>query len=266
MKNYLFANIEDKQLNSKFISIIFEFSSIHLNFKNHLFEDYDYFNNILFDLKLKFPNKQFFLYCHNIEMVLAAKNNKFIPHYCFTNDGLKNNLTLLNLMEQDIEAEVFWILDEKILNYSVDECLSWIQNTNRAICPTFSGNLINTNILNFEKIREHVMILHHKFSNPLFKKEEHLHVSNWEYNSYVFQQNNTIYFGNIILGMFGDIYVEDLNTIDKTNIKSLLKNNSCQKCDFFDKCKERGIGYIINSLNLNGCISYKLLNGTSNEE
>src|ERR1700693_6133534 len=124
MKNFLFINLWDESLGDELLDIIPQYRSIHLNLINHSKESSEYYEKLFATIKKHInPEEDVFVYCHNIESVNAAKDNGFFVHYCFLNDSLSEHNDFFKSMKKDLNAEVFWILDDRILNYPLDSCM-----------------------------------------------------------------------------------------------------------------------------------------------
>lgn len=265
MNNYVFINSYDNILNKCIFEKYKHYNSIHINFidsnSNNL--NYEYYDNIFSLIRKGFINNEIYIYAYNIKMAKAAKKNNLLIHYCFKNSNLSIKDDFFKLMEKDLNSEVFWILDNNILDVEIFTSISWLKDLNRAVCPYFSGlltNQIDTN--DHEKIRDYIKNIHTYFKNPLFFKEKSLTTTNWNFNEYIEQKNNVLYSKKLIMGIFGDIFVDNSedSSIQKINLKTLLRTKDCSSCSYLENCKERGIGYIIYSLKLKGCCSYKLFN------
>lgn len=259
MNQYLFLNFLEYEYNLELLDKIKQYEQIHINFcdKNlHLNKMQD----CLKTLKQSCKAKELFLYCHSFEQIKLAQSLGIKIHYCYLNDSVLINNEFHQKAQQDKEAEIFWILDNNILSQEIDKFKEVLTNWARPVCPTISGILLNDLNADYESLRQWLKNLHSEFKNPLFQKELSLEVSNWSFNDYMYVQKDKTSCGKLIMGVFGDLLLPQNADIDLINLTTLLKTKDCRGCDYFDYCKHRGIGYIINKLNLNGCISYNLFN------
>lgn len=256
MKNYLLLNLQNLELTRELLSVIKDYSSIHLNFlnPNYPFENYC---SIFSLIRNNNQNSELFVYAHNLDCINAASKFNIVPHYCFLNDAISIKNDFYLSMMNNSEAETFWILDDHILKFDFKITANWLKELNRSICPSFSGNLVSgLAIKNHEKLRLYVKNILNEFHNPLFTKEVSLPFSSWKDNHYINNSDLTIH--EFVLGIFGDLIVSSKDKIEHINIKTLMKNKHCQNCQHLDKCSTRGIGYIMSKLKLDDCCSYNL--------
>lgn len=256
MKNYLLLNLQNLELTNELLLLIKDYKSIHLNFskQHYSYEEYSY---IFSSIRNNNKDIELFVYAYNLDCIKAALEFNINSHYCFVNDAIFMKDDFYLSMMDNSEAEIFWILDDRILNHDLEKIVDWLKELNRPICPSFSGNLLsNLTIENHEKIRIFIEQVLSKFKNPLFEKELSLPVSSWKDNHYI--NNSDLIIQEFALGIFGDLIVSPVDKIEHINIKTLMKNKNCKNCQYLDKCSTRGIGYIMFKLKLDNCCSYDL--------
>lgn len=195
-------------------------------------------------------------FCFNNMQIDFAKNNSFDIFLSFIGNDI------YKLTKNSHYEEIFWFPDEETLkadDIKINQYAEFLNNINLPICISYNPYI--NNIENPIKFREFVIKINKLFKNPIKKIEENL------LDSEIFSPNNTVFINNgitidsysVVLGLFGDVIINEDN-FQKTNIKTILTNKDCLKCEFNNNCINRGIGYIINKLKYNGCIGIKLLN------
>lgn len=218
---------------------IMSFEEIHI-FSN--FNEYTNHNNVSY-------------YCFNQSQLEFAKENKWKIHLSFLGDNIKN-LEQFKDYEYD---ELFWFPTyNQINNESIEHFSTILNKFNKPICISFNPYLQKD--IEPEIFRDFLIKIHSKFNNPI-KLQEEINIDNE-----IFSKSNQIFIfteqqhsqHDVVLGLFGDLPIIS-NDFNPINIKTILKNKDCSKCELNNNCIQRGLGYIIHSLKYNGCIGLKIL-------
>lgn len=215
------------------------------------------FSNTLYQSNL-------YLYSFNKNMDDFCFDNGYIPHFCFDGSNLFDTHRVNELHEilnLDDKIEVFWFPKEENITNDIEkfvETVNQLKLLNSPVCISFSSifnNSFNTNNYIF------LQKLLRSFQNPLYVKEKALLEQEIFSNDNLYIENllQSFRINNIVLGLYGDEIVNNVENIVTISKNILSKNKKCLICENFEYCANRGIGYIQMQNNLTNCIGISLL-------
>lgn len=197
-----------------------------------------------------------FVYTFNEIQFNSATKKNWNTHISLCGNELFNP-TLINLFDDSME--LFWFPSLEQIASDIQVYIDYLIKLNLPICISF--NPILQNNIDPESFRLFVKKIHIQFKNPLYLKEQELLEEELfnQNNVILKQENNLISLQPIVLGLYGDYSIENLDNFNKINTKSILKTKECSSCDYSTYCINRGLGYIISSLDYKGCIGIRLM-------
>ena len=261
MKNFLFLNLKEKP-SEDILNIISQYKEVHLNLLN--LEKMNINLEDSLSLFSKCVNKSLCIYSKDINHIIFLENMGINVHYCWVNNQ-KLNEDFISIVNKNKENEFFWIINDDLLEIDKEDLLFNLKKINRPICISFTKTLLGEDISNYKEIKKMISWIQENWENTLFSKEKSLYVENWVDEKYLSWQDNVYYDTeekiekNLVMGIYGDIVVTKDDSQEKINILNLKKNKECPSCECFTFCRERGIGLIMNEINLHECISVKFL-------
>ncbi len=261
MKKFLFLNLK-QNLSLSLIDLIQDYEEIHVNLLILEKNNVEVKNSV--ELLKKLRNKNVSCYAKEVENIIEIETIGHNVHYCWINNEELNE-EFIKIINTNKEKEFFWILNDDLLKQKKEEVLLNLKRIQRPICISFTKTLLNENIVEYKKLKDLIDWLQKEWNNTLFHKEKDLYVENWVDENYLSWRDNTYYDTdekinkNLVMGIFGDIVVADNQKNEKINILNMKKNKDCLSCEYFTFCRERGIGLIMEEMNLYECISVKFL-------
>lgn len=199
-----------------------------------------------------------YMYVFNKHQYQLSLDKNWKYHVALYGEDIFNE-DLLSLAVET--TEIFWFPSAHQLLQNIDIFIKRLSVINKPICINFNENL-QKNIIP-EDFRLFIKKIHYSFDNPVFVKELQLLDNNInnpeEYNFCLIQKGTHIFIQPIVLGLFGDYPIKNIEDYYLINKKKIFKTKDCAACDYNELCINRGIGYIMDQLQYQGCISIKLL-------
>jgi len=202
--------------------------------------------------------QQFYQYCFTLKEMQEALLHGVIPHLAFRGKSISDS----ELLHVPGEFERFWFIDETVIGQDVQFYSEYFEDYPYALClsisPVFQPNI---DIQSYEIYRQWIANFYSQTHNSMALKETDLLQSEQfhELNHIVIQKDNEISEHTIILGLFGDCPVENLEHYYSINLKTMMRQKDCSDCDYQPYCLERGLGYLMHEFKLKGCMGIQLL-------
>lgn len=261
MKNFLFLNLKNP-ISSRELSLIKDYNEIHINLL--ILERNNQDVSILIEELKKYVNKTISVYSSRIENIIFLEKQHITVHYCWVNNEYLSD-DFLMLVNKNQKNEFFWIINDDILKYEKEILLNNLKKLKRPICIYFTKTLIDKEVQNYKKLKSFISWIQKNWINTLFEIEKDLYVENSQDQNYLSWEDNIYYDNqenirkNLVMGVYGDVSVNISEENKKINLLNLRKNKECLSCEYFTFCRERGIGLIMNEINLHECVSVKFL-------
>lgn len=249
--NYILFDCHDSVISADSLQQLHQYEEIHVRCDSKM--EKIHFNNIISTLSKL--NKTCYVYVFNVWQHDIVIQYGLTSHLCFINDNILSS-DLMQCIDEN--KENFWIIDNTVLSRDISIYIEKLQMLNIPICIVISPLLHPDGLFDHEQLRLFVKDIHHGFNNPLYEKEINLQVSSYTQHYYLQQKKQKCFLHHLVMGMFGDVIVYEEN-IANINIKKIMKTVDCMNCQLQEKCLERGIGYIMHTLQLKGCVSYQLM-------
>lgn len=219
--------------------------------KNIGFEGYASIVNFLADLTDK--NNIYVYASSEVEINLLALNGlKF--HILIRNDL---NLEIgCKIIENNKDKEVFIEIDE---SSDVKKIVAMTKQLNTNICFVITD--IFNNKGNYITRYNKLITINSLWKNPIHNLDSILPFSTPEHNIALLYNGSTVVEKNLVQGFYGDICI-DKNQIEDLKIKArknILTNKECLGCSYIDNCFDRGVGYIMEHIDIKNCLGIKIM-------